>query len=533
MAMGNAGAAADGLVAGRYRLQDVVHREVNCVCWYAEDIEYARPRLVTQTQLPADEGAESARRTVARILRVSDSVGLLRPAGVATVIDVVEEAGAVWTVVEWIDGMPLGELLDQQGAFHHVRAARIGLDILDVLEAAHGEGVVHGELSLGQVFVRDQGGVVLTGFGLAGAVPPVRLGAPLYAAPEQARGGPGGPAADLWALGALLYTMTEGRPPFRDRGRPEATFKAIERLPLRTPVKAGPLARTVQGLLRKSPGERITAPVVREALARVVSDDQEGVQHTVTTSRLSLGHLVGGDRGSRRWGRLALVGAAVVAVAVTVTALATAGDGAPEDSSAGRASASRTPADADGPSVPPIRSSEPAAPSPSGSPSASPPPSAPGGLPDGFRVYDAPEGFSVALPDGWEPVSTRREDRAYRVVFGTEDDPRSLAVTYSASAGADPVAVWRDDVEPGLQRRSGYDRLGGITATTYQGYEAADMEWLVDTQGTRVRTFGRGFLLGGGRSFSLRWTTPAEDWTGAGNQRVLRTVLDTFRPSYS
>jgi hypothetical protein len=85
-------------------------------------------------------------------------------------------------------------------------------------------------------------------------------------------------------------------------------------------------------------------------------------------------------------------------------------------------------------------------------------------------------------------------------------------------------------VEPGLKEDADdYRRIGDIRATTYQGGEAADMEWLADIDGTRVRTFGRGFLIGEGRSFSLRWTTPADDWNDAANQEALDTFLRTFR----
>ncbi len=96
--------------------------------------------------------------------------------------------------------------------------------------------------------------------------------------------------------------------------------------------------------------------------------------------------------------------------------------------------------------------------------------------------------------------------------------------------GPDPVAVWRDDVEPNLKRSGGYERIGEIRATTYQGREAADMEWTAQADGTRVHTFGRGFLLGEGRSFSLRWTTSDADWEDDANQEALRTFLKTFRP---
>lgn len=263
------------LVAGRYRLVEVLHRETNRICWYGEDIQVERPCLLTQIGLPVGLDAESSRRATAGVIRMSETMGLLCPGRVAVVVDAVEDHGTLWTVTECIDGIPLGELIARQGTFNYVRAARVGLELLDVLEAAHGEGITHGELSPGQVFVQEGGSVVVTGFGLAGATLVPRVTAPSYASPEQARDERIGPAADLWALGAILYTMVEGRPPFRDRDRPETTLKGVDRLPLRTPVRAGPLTQTLQGLLRKNSTERLTRPVVREALTRVLTEDPD------------------------------------------------------------------------------------------------------------------------------------------------------------------------------------------------------------------------------------------------------------------
>lgn len=157
------------LVAGRYRLLEVLHRETNRVCWYGEDVEAGRPCLLTQIGLPPDPDGESSRRAIARVLRMSETMGRLCPGRLATIVDAVEEYGTLWTVTEWIEGTPLGEVLEREGTFSYVRAARIGLELLDVLEAGHGEGITHGELSPGQVFVRDKGPVVVTGFGLTGA----------------------------------------------------------------------------------------------------------------------------------------------------------------------------------------------------------------------------------------------------------------------------------------------------------------------------------------------------------------------------
>ena len=136
---------------------------------------------------------------------------------------------------------------------------------------------------------------------------------------------------------------------------------------------------------------------------------------------------------------------------------------------------------------------------------------------------------TVVMPRRRRLGTSRVPGRAYRVVFGAAGDPRTLAVTRSSRVGADPVAVWRDDVEPGPARRAGHRRIGEIRATTYRGREAAGMEWVVRDDGARVRTFGHGYLLGGGRGFLLRRTTPAGDWDDRANERALAAFLATFR----
>jgi len=533
--MGRARVSTNESVAGRYRLVEVLHRETNLRCWYADDTRTGRPCLVMESRLPEDPLGELLPHVPDRVLRTTEDVTRLCPGRMATVIEAVAEAGCLWTATTWIDGTSLGALLAEQGTFNHVRAARVGLELLDVLDAAHTVGITHGELGPGHVFVRDTGPVVVTGWGLSQATDAPRLTAPAYASPEQARGERIGPATDLWALGALLYTMLEGRPPYRDRGRPEATLKGVDRLPLRTPLRAGPLTRLVQGLLRKDPRERLDHEVAREVLTRIVNEDSASASAAPVPGPRLRDAAVALRGVGREWSRRTMVVGTTLAVMTVAVAVLTAtqalpgGDSEPETADTPSPSASSpgapgapgatdTPGDA--PSAPPSS----AAPSPS--------PSDTDKLPPGFQLYRAPEGFSVALPEGWKRLDTSRAgDVAYRVTFGAEQDPRTLAVTYSERVGPDPVAVWRDDVEPALKRDGDYDRIGEIRATKYQGRRAADMEWTEERNDTRVRTFGRGVVLGAGRGFSLRWTTPADDWDDAESRRALETFLRTFRPA--
>ncbi|MGW0584387.1 serine/threonine protein kinase, partial [Streptomyces sp. NPDC002920] len=301
--------------------------------------------------------------------------------------------------------------------------------------------------------------------------------------------------------------------------------------------------RRVQGLLRKEYRERLTRSLVRQSLLRIL-DEEPGADRPAP--RLRRAYAAARHVGPHWSGRAMAAGTALAVVTVAVAALAVthqlpgteeaASDGAQALPSVSAAPSGEDAGDTDGRATPTAGASAtitaeatPSA-SPSAPPAASSPPASTDALPDGYRVYRAPEGFSVALPKGWKRLDTDKADLAYRVTFGAEGDPRTLAVTYSESAGSDPVAVWRDDVLPGLKERDGFRQIGKIEATTYQGYKAADMEWVEEADGTKVRTFGRGFLLGGHRSFSLRWTTPDAAWDKSANRLALDTVLRTFRP---
>ncbi|MGW2931657.1 serine/threonine protein kinase [Streptomyces sp. NPDC001156] len=521
--------SARELIAGRYRALEVAHEEEGRAVRLGEDLEFGRPVTLTASRLTALRPEVTPRRTVARILRESEAMEVLCPGRVASVLDVVDDNGVLWTVAERIPGTPLGALLTR-GPLNYVRAARIGLGILDVLEAAHRRGVTHGDLSPGQVFVQESGGVVVTGFGLIGTSVTQRVTAPTYASPEQARGSSAGPAADQWALGALLYAMVEGRPPFKDRGPVEATLRAVDRLPLRAPTNAGPLAPAVTGLLRRDALERVPEPVVRASLTRIVNDDFDAAAAETLMPRLQ-GAWQFAHRAGRAWGtpvvrRSVLAGAGLMVVASSVAVLVAAGQ-----SDGGRTSASGTQ---------PSRSSAPSASADRTGRNASPPATAPAPSPSsgaardpnaGFTPYAAPEGFSILLPQGWQRINTQSAaEGTYRATFGTSGDPRTLTVTSGVRLGPDPVAIW-EALEPSLKDTyTGYTRVGDIRPVTYQGRMGADMEWLSTVDGVRVHTFGRGFLTGDDRGYSLRWTTPVTDAGSAENQRALDVFLRSFRP---
>ncbi|MFJ4833449.1 serine/threonine-protein kinase [Streptomyces sp. NPDC088747] len=538
----------DELVADRYRLVEIVHREEGRVGWHGQDLEFRRPVALTRTRLPGHPRERAGHRTATRVLRESERMELVCPGKVATVVDVIEDNDFLWTVTERPAGAPLSELL-AGGPLNYFRAARIGLKLLDVLSAAHRHGQTHGDLSPGQVHVDEQGDITVSGFGMTGETSSVRVTAPSYASPEQARGESTGPAADLWALGAIMYAMVEGRPPFKDRGRLDATLRAVQRLPIRSPQNAGALSPAIGGLLRRDPHERVPEPVVREALTRILrQDDEEDGTPTATLPHFrdtySEPWAAKRTGGVRRFGRPVLVGGVLATTVVCFAVLTTAGglpDG--ETSATGAApspSATSTGDPSPAPSVSPAASPTETDTAPQATKATQPTPTPTSPAPSSpvaekptpvFSTYNAPEGFSIDLPKGFKPLRTdEADDLSYRVTLGASGDPRTLTVTYSTRLGPDPVEIWAD-LEPSLRAGSegGYERVGEIRAVTQRGYEGADMEWLSVSEGVRERTLGRGFLIGDGRGFSLRWTTPADDWDDDANQEALDVLLKTFR----
>src|SRR6185437_12932628 len=177
------------------------------------------------------------------------------------------------------------DLLKEEGPLPPDRAAQIGLGVLAALSAAHSEGILHRDVKPANILVGPDGRVVLTDFGIARAADSptltadgALLGSPSYIAPERARNGHSdtGVPADLWGLGASLYTAVEGHPPF-ERGSALATLTAVVSDTLGQPVLAGPLAPVIEGLLRKDPGMRLGADEVEWMLRRVIAEAESGV----------------------------------------------------------------------------------------------------------------------------------------------------------------------------------------------------------------------------------------------------------------
>ncbi|MEU4540791.1 serine/threonine-protein kinase [Streptosporangium sp. NPDC023825] len=273
---------AGRLVAGRYRLIDVLGRGGMGTVWRARDESLHRQVAVKELILP-DHLDISARETLyKRMQREARAAAQLKHPAIITVHDhVVEADGRPWIVTEIVDGPSLDEVLRTRGRLPPQRVAAIGGQILAALTVAHSAGITHRDIKPANVLLEGER-VVLTDFGIAAVEGDVTLtgagvtlGTPAFISPEQINGHPATAASDLWSLGATLYAAVEGRRPFSGTTHGSIYVSIVTRPPS-PPVHAGPLAPVLEGLLRKDPALRLTGSQAAAALAEIASAPAPG-----------------------------------------------------------------------------------------------------------------------------------------------------------------------------------------------------------------------------------------------------------------
>jgi len=165
-----------------------------------------------------------------------------------------------------LDYCPGGELffhLGRSSKFEEARARFYAAQIVLALEYLHTRGIVYRDLKPENVLLDAEGNVALTDFGLSkeGISDNISAhsfcGTPEYLAPEILTRSGHGRAADWWSLGALLYEMLTGMPPFYSRNR-DRLFEKILHMELRTPRDVSPqCVNILQGLLDRDPSRRL------------------------------------------------------------------------------------------------------------------------------------------------------------------------------------------------------------------------------------------------------------------------------------
>ncbi len=266
-------------LSGRYEILEERGQGTSGVVYRAR--ERATGRQVAIKVLHRPEGrtdpdlAEALRREGELLTRLDHP-------GVVRVFEVSVDGDGACLVTELVDGPSLAAILRRRGRLTVAETLSIVAQAGRALAAAHARGIVHRDVKPANLLLAEDGRVLLADFGLAvesdtrSAGPGDGRGTPAYAAPERLRGEAGGPAADVFSLGVVLYECLTGRLPFdrpeagdRERSAPEPPSALVDEIgaelsdlclaaladdPAQRPAGALELARRLEALAAATGG---------------------------------------------------------------------------------------------------------------------------------------------------------------------------------------------------------------------------------------------------------------------------------------
>jgi len=274
------------VINGKYRIERQIGRGGMGIVLAAThlQLEHVVAIKVMRRDLVVDDKA------LDRLLMEARSAARIRSEHVARVLDVgTLDNGSPFIVMEYLEGENLADLLDREGALEIEQAASFLMQCCLALAEVHVAEMVHRDLKPGNLFIaRLPDGsptVKIVDFGIskhigsardhAATTSPQVLGSPFYMSPEQMRAEPVDERSDIWGLGAILFEMLTGRPPFIGDTLPEVYSAVLNDAPpavdsLRSGVPGG-LDDVVQRCLEKEPAQRFCDVAdLAEALAPFV-----------------------------------------------------------------------------------------------------------------------------------------------------------------------------------------------------------------------------------------------------------------------
>ncbi|HEY1558005.1 MAG TPA: serine/threonine-protein kinase, partial [Kofleriaceae bacterium] len=267
-------------VDGRYKIVELIGEGGMGKVYLAEHVEIGK-RVALKVLHPSYSRMPDLVERFRREARAASKIG--HP----NIVDVTDSGatpdGSVYFVMEYLEGVELGSVIEREGALEVARALKITAQVCRALSAAHREGIIHRDLKPENIFLITKGGeadvVKVLDFGIAKTTeaeaarerrltsPGMAMGTPEYMAPEQAAGRPADARTDIYSLGAIMYEMCTGIPPYSgDNFMEILTKKATQDPPPAITVRTElPLAvsELVTQAMSRDPGLR---PPTMEAL---------------------------------------------------------------------------------------------------------------------------------------------------------------------------------------------------------------------------------------------------------------------------
>ena len=212
---------------------------------------------------PMEEESELRSRFEAEI----ETLKRLRHPNIVRLFGFGQEEGLLYYAMEYVQGPSLQDLLRQKRFFTWEEVVHIGISVAKALRHAHDRGIIHRDIKPANILLMDDGQVKVSDYGIAHFFGSSRLtdanmviGTIEYMAPEQASAGPLTPKSDIYSLGALLYVLITGTPPYNARTLPEILRKyksgPPESVRYKRPEVPAVLDLFIMELLRPQPEKR-------------------------------------------------------------------------------------------------------------------------------------------------------------------------------------------------------------------------------------------------------------------------------------